>query len=248
MKNILIGIGVGVTVTGLAVVLLNVLTTSPCIDGGEIINPPHVPSPYTTLTEPEARALAEASCIKGGEALGGVSYNPTSKTWWFDANLNATQPGCSPACVVFEETRTTEINWRCTGLVPPKEEPVEVPDPGNNDTKPTQSLLGKTWVLVDATRADGTLFVPKRKGVFTLTFDTTGSVDIGTDCNSMGGGYNASDSSLVFSNLISTLMYCDGSEEGVFSELLSAVSSYEYTDSGELIIRNSSQSVRLRFN
>ncbi|OGZ34350.1 MAG: hypothetical protein A2174_03795 [Candidatus Portnoybacteria bacterium RBG_13_41_18] len=73
----------------------------------------------TTMTEAEARLIAEQTCIKGGEALtsGGI-YNANSKTWWFDANLNSTQQGCNPACVVSEETKTAEINWRCTGLIP----------------------------------------------------------------------------------------------------------------------------------
>lgn len=81
------------------------------------------------LTEREARDIAEISCIKGGEALGSGSYNEYSKTWWFDANLNATQPGCSPACVVKEETKTAEINWRCTGVK-------------NTDTKPNLGTCG----------------------------------------------------------------------------------------------------------
>lgn len=75
-----------------------------------------------TMTESEAKAIAEKSCIKGGEALGAGAYNEITKTWWFDANLNATQPGCNPACVVSEETKTAEINWRCTGLIAPEEE------------------------------------------------------------------------------------------------------------------------------
>jgi len=74
----------------------------------------------SSLSEAEARVIAEKSCIKGGEALSsGGTYNENSKTWWFDANLNATQTGCHPACVVFEETKATEINWRCTGLIEP---------------------------------------------------------------------------------------------------------------------------------
>ncbi|HCC22135.1 hypothetical protein A2480_00820 [Candidatus Uhrbacteria bacterium RIFOXYC2_FULL_47_19] len=68
------------------------------------------------FTEAEAKTIAEKSCIKGGEALGPGTYNENFKTWWFDANLNATRPGCNPACVVSEETKTAEINWRCTGL------------------------------------------------------------------------------------------------------------------------------------
>jgi hypothetical protein len=71
------------------------------------------------MDQDEARKIAEGSCIKGGEALSAGYYNENSKTWWFDANLNATRPGCSPACVVSEETKNVEINWRCTGLIAP---------------------------------------------------------------------------------------------------------------------------------
>jgi hypothetical protein len=71
------------------------------------------------LTESAARTIAEQTCIKGGEALASGWYNENSKTWWFDANLNATKPGCNPACVVDENTKTAEINWRCTGLLTP---------------------------------------------------------------------------------------------------------------------------------
>jgi hypothetical protein len=70
------------------------------------------------LSEAEAQAIAEAACIKGGEALAGGFYNAATGTWWFDANLNATKPGCRPACVVSEATGTAEVNWRCTGLLP----------------------------------------------------------------------------------------------------------------------------------
>lgn len=68
------------------------------------------------LSETEARVIAEKLCIKGGEALSSGTYNTNSKTWWYDANLNTTKPGCNPACVVDEKTKTAEINWRCTGL------------------------------------------------------------------------------------------------------------------------------------
>ena len=73
------------------------------------------------ISEAEARAIAEKSCIKGGEALASGTYNEITRTWWFDANLNATKPGCNPACVVDEKTKTAEINWRCTGLIEPSE-------------------------------------------------------------------------------------------------------------------------------
>jgi hypothetical protein len=74
------------------------------------------------LSESEAKAIAEKTCIKGGESLAPGNYNEYTKTWWFDANLNTEKEGCNPACVVSEKTKTAEINWRCTGLIPPSEE------------------------------------------------------------------------------------------------------------------------------
>lgn len=68
------------------------------------------------LSETEARTLAEESCIKGGEALENGIYNDSSKTWWYEANLNSVREGCVPACVVDEATKTAGINWRCMGL------------------------------------------------------------------------------------------------------------------------------------
>jgi len=41
-------------------------------------------------------------------------YNNYSKTWWVNLGI---QGGCFPACVINEETKTAEINWRCTGAL-----------------------------------------------------------------------------------------------------------------------------------
>jgi hypothetical protein len=71
----------------------------------------------STLSESQARMIAEETCIKGGESLDSGYYNGNSKTWWFDANLNSVNNKlCNPACVVSEETKNAEINYRCTGL------------------------------------------------------------------------------------------------------------------------------------
>ncbi len=75
------------------------------------------PKINSILSESEARLIAEKSCIKGGESLSSGIYNSNTKTWWYDANLNATREGCNPACVVNEETKIAELNWRCTGLI-----------------------------------------------------------------------------------------------------------------------------------
>lgn len=72
------------------------------------------------LSELEAKTIAENNCIKGGESLDSGVYNENTQTWWFKANLNISKPGCNPACVVSEATKTAEINWLCTGLIEPE--------------------------------------------------------------------------------------------------------------------------------
>ena len=66
-----------------------------------------------TITEVEARVIAEKSCIKGGEAIGPGIYNENSDTWWYNANLNANKDGCLPACIVTSATKSVELKWLC---------------------------------------------------------------------------------------------------------------------------------------
>ncbi|MCI0503359.1 hypothetical protein L0Y65_01455 [Candidatus Micrarchaeota archaeon] len=69
------------------------------------------------LTESDVRQIAQAACGATGNLSDEMTYNPNSKTYWI--GLDAVKPGCSPACVVSELDRTAEINWRCTGAIPP---------------------------------------------------------------------------------------------------------------------------------
>lgn len=108
----------------------------------EVVSPensPEVQNPPSTndeMTEADAKLIAEKSCIKGGEALAAGTYNEKTKTWWFDANLNATKPGCSPACVLDVEKKTADINWRCTGAI---ETPSETNVEESESTKQPQT-------------------------------------------------------------------------------------------------------------
>jgi len=67
----------------------------------------------------EAQSIALTSqCSEKGTVNSEGTYNSNSKTWWFDLATKDEfkQEGCNPACVVSEETKTAEINWRCMGL------------------------------------------------------------------------------------------------------------------------------------
>ena len=74
-----------------------------------------------TLTEEEARAIAlNSSCMEDGNITDNYTYNDVTHTWWFETDI--VKEGCMPACVVDEETKSAEINWRCTGLIIPENE------------------------------------------------------------------------------------------------------------------------------
>ena len=48
-------------------------------------------------------------------------HNEFTKTWWIDLDMKPEFENklCNPACVISEDTKTAEINWRCTGALPP---------------------------------------------------------------------------------------------------------------------------------
>ncbi len=96
------------------------------------------------------------------------------------------------------------------------------------------SLTQKPWQWIRTNYSDGRVFVPKQKDAFVITFAGDDTMSATTDCNGVSGSYTALAGSVVFGSLASTMMYCDGSEEGVFNELLGQVSTYTFTSQGEL--------------
>jgi len=71
------------------------------------------------MTLERALEIAENSdCTKEGTLTNETFYNPNSRTWWIDLEPNEEKPLCNPACVVSEDG-SAEINWRCTGALPP---------------------------------------------------------------------------------------------------------------------------------
>ena len=80
---------------------------------GEIILP---------LSSDEALVIAQESkeCSMAGILTDEYFYNENSKTWWIDLERmpELEKDGCNPACVVSEETKMAEVNWRCMGLKP----------------------------------------------------------------------------------------------------------------------------------
>ena len=67
-----------------------------------------------TLKGSDVMNIAQVACGNAGNLSDTITYNSNTKTYWI--NLDTVKPGCAPACVVWEENRSAEINWRCTGL------------------------------------------------------------------------------------------------------------------------------------
>jgi heat shock protein HslJ len=98
------------------------------------------------------------------------------------------------------------------------------------------SLSMKTWVWVRTVYNNGKMVTPHKTGAFTVTFGKDGKFSATTDCNRVGGSYTAKDDKISFGEMMSTLMYCEGSEEAVFTKLLGEVQTYHFTSKGELVL------------
>lgn len=75
-----------------------------------------------------AIARENRECSNAGILTDKFAYNENSKTWWIDLERmpELERDGCNPACVVSEETKQAEVNWRCTGLIVPEESAEEI--------------------------------------------------------------------------------------------------------------------------
>lgn len=97
------------------------------------------------------------------------------------------------------------------------------------------SLTMKRWQWVTA-RIDNTTVTPKFPEKFLLSFKAQNEFSASTDCNGVGGSYNTKSASLSFDKMMSTMMFCDGSQEGVFTKILSDTTGYHFTSKGELVL------------
>lgn len=117
---------------------------------------------------------------------------------------------------------------------------------GEADTS-RMTLSMKTWNWQRTDYTDGKVVTPNKENVFGLTFKD-GSVSAKTDCNSIGGSYTTKGSELTFGPMMSTLMYCEGSQESEFSSALGEVGSFKFTSRGQLILELKSGKGTMTFN
>jgi heat shock protein HslJ len=113
----------------------------------------------------------------------------------------------------------------------------EVAQDFEGEANPAAMTLGmKTWAWIGTRDVDGQETATSPLNVFTLTFAADGKFTATTDCNRVGGTYAAADGALTFSDFFATRMYCEGSQEQVFTRLLDDTTGYRFTSRGELIL------------
>ncbi|MEQ1561254.1 MAG: META domain-containing protein [Nitrospira sp.] len=93
----------------------------------------------------------------------------------------------------------------------------------------------QTWTWINTTYNDGKIVAPAKTKAFTLIFKNVATFSATTDCNGVGGEYMVTGNKIILGKMISTLMYCEGSQEGEFTKELGQVDSYHFTSKGELV-------------
>lgn len=100
----------------------------------------------------------------------------------------------------------------------------------------TKNLTDKSWQWVETSYSNGSRIIPKNATRFTLTFKPDGTFSSTTDCNGVGGKYVVKDTTISFSEMMSTLMYCEGSQENEYRKIFEESHTYRFTKTGELLI------------
>ncbi len=103
-----------------------------------------------------------------------------------------------------------------------------VSDIGNAQPTPSylEVLTKYKWVWTKTYNGTGpeadniNPIVPKVDGRFTIIFKEDGSLSGTTDCNGFGGNYTIESGIIKFGPMMSTLMYCEGSQEQEFRAML----------------------------
>lgn len=98
-------------------------------------------------------------------------------------------------------------------------------------------LTSATWKwILTINESSGSEITPKNKDAFKLTFTKDGNVGGSTDCNGFGGTFEQSDWKIKIGPLMSTMMYCEGSQEKEFTNDFSNSDRFSVERDGSLAV------------
>ncbi len=99
------------------------------------------------------------------------------------------------------------------------------------------NITSNTWVWEETLLNDGSVVSPKKEGVFTLAFGQEGRVSGKTDCNSFSGLYTAgANKAISYGQFAATKMFCEGSQEAAFMQMVSDSDHYIFDADGNLVL------------
>ncbi len=101
---------------------------------------------------------------------------------------------------------------------------------------PKMTLGIRKWEWVKTLYSDDKLVTPLKPGRFSLIIKDDKTFSVSTDCNGVGGEYIVKGNNITFNKMMSTLMYCEGSQEAAFIKMLNETQSYLFTPKGELVL------------
>lgn len=110
--------------------------------------------------------------------------------------------------------------------------------PNKNENVDLTRLTSSKWQW-ERSLIDGSEVEPKEPGAFELSFDTAEKrVSSLTDCNTLMGSYEAGkDGAISFGQLASTRMFCEGSQDAEYGEMLEKVERFEFIRTGDLVFK-----------
>ncbi len=108
---------------------------------------------------------------------------------------------------------------------------------GSSSSNTTFLLSDSSWSWVSTGMSNSTTITPNKKDVFTVTFNEDGTLSGTTDCNNFGGTYTTGENnSITFGEFSSTQMYCEGSQEGAFIDMIGKADHFMFTNDGNLVL------------
>lgn len=188
--------------------------TYQCADDVTIVlNPTPSDASYTLVTP-----AGESVVVREQASVSGVRYE----------NLDGNVIWHSSSDQVFLEELGVVTASEC----------VRVPKQAVDPARATHNALVDTsWEWLGVEYSDGESISPVRPDTFILNFTTKTAMSALTDCNSVRGVYQIGEErSINFSDLSSTRMFCEDSQEDVFQAVLQAAVGWRRVDDQLLLI------------
>ncbi len=116
----------------------------------------------------------------------------------------------------------SKANASTTISIPSSKLPAGSTAPGS-----AEAIIGSTWMWQKTVMKDATVVTPQKASAFTISLSADNTITGKTDCNGFTGTYTiGSDGVISVGPLASTKMFCEGSQETVFTGMISKVRGY----------------------